>query len=138
MENDYRAAFQEIAKAWKRTNLCLSLVIIPGALSWLMIEFWPAAHDVGVAGFIVCWAIIFLGSFAIGKLLCPACNKDTRSTPECYCPQCGARESIKSKGLFRSPKCEICEATLGRGKGGPRYTIKFCTHCGAHLSDEGV
>lgn len=90
--------------------------------------------------FFLFWAILFFGSIVIGRLNCTACERNVRCGPERYCPACGAGGSVKNGGLwsFRTPRCELCDTALPSGKGGPRYKIKFCTHCGAHLSDAGV
>lgn len=70
-------------------------------------------------------------------LICPACRNALNEVMGPFCPECGARAVRATDGKY--PECGSCKATLSRGrKGGRRYRIRACTHCGVMLDDQGI
>ena len=53
-----------------------------------------------------------------------------------YCPECGAK--ALQRDWFRMPSCSSCGKEMRRGKGGRRYGIRNCTHCGVPLDKKGI
>ena len=92
------------------------------------------------------WAIPLL--FALGVVLliiskdliiprCPSCQNCIQLPPTGkYCPTCGNSHLQETKwGVIY---CVVCQKYLTNNRSGRTYKIKYCTHCGVHLSDRGV
>jgi hypothetical protein len=145
-QRDCRQAFGETVAAWKRRRLYLEFGMIPALLCLLAGVVWREARAVAGVIFLIVMVPLFIVGMASRRLECPACHGNTRSRLGPCCPNCGASESVRypKPKSFRlmsveSPKCERCDAAVGRGnRGALLYSIKFCTHCGAHVSDKGV
>lgn len=83
-------------------------------------------------------ALVALGLllfFALPALDCPVCGRATDSTPETYCPTCGA--SALAGDALRGRHCTACGQGFGAYKY-RQYRIHYCTHCAAPLSRKGV
>jgi hypothetical protein len=136
----FRERFRPLADHYKRRCrvasfgaalfvLCLILcIILPTVLpKHLSVYFW-------VAGICV-WLFAFLAAPLVPE--CPACHNKLDAAPGPFCPECGSR-SVKTEGWFRLPRCESCGKSLTKGKGGRRYKIRACTHCGVRLDERGL
>ncbi len=77
------------------------------------------------------FAVIFSIFFRV-KIACPGCGHDTELNAASFCPECGKGPVSKSSPVM-APKCENCGKLLFRGRGGRRYTIRYCTNCGLNF-----
>jgi predicted amidophosphoribosyltransferase len=80
-------------------------------------------------------AVAVLWMAWLPRLACPSCSKDLDSEPENFCPECG-QPSLKRGWL--APRCFGCGRSLGRGRGGRSYRVRYCPRCDARLDDRGV
>ena len=92
------------------------------------------------------WAIPLL--FALGVVLlttskdwvipkCTSCQNCIQLPPAGpYCPTCGNDHLQKAR--WGGAYCMVCKNHLTHNRGGRTYKIKYCTHCGVHLSDRGI
>jgi len=134
---DCREEFRLLAAKRRAQTRILSILVLPAFVFWLLL--WTGGnHRLGSIVFLICWAIIFIGAFALPKLVCPACHNKTEAEPDHFCPECGASDLDRNFGFFSITRCRACGKQLVRGKGGRRYKIRFCTVCGAHLDDAGA
>jgi len=99
---------------------------------------WIEAPDAicWILGILLTAILITLIALAKEPPCCPACNHDVKEARK-YCPECGANGLIPAT-FFRSPRCTCCGKSMDRGKGGPHYQSRFCTHCGIPLDKDGV
>ena len=68
---------------------------------------------------------------------CPSCNNHLSLTKlGDYCPECGKSQFDKSNWVL-GPKCKDCGKWLKYDKRGRHYKIRFCTHCGVFLDENG-
>jgi Zn finger protein HypA/HybF involved in hydrogenase expression len=134
---DCREEFRPVAARRRAMTRILSIVLLPAFGFWLLL--WTGRdRQVGVVGFLVCWANIFIGAFALPKLVCPACHHKTEQEPHHFCPECGGADLDRNFGFLSITRCRTCGKKLVRSKGGRRYKIRFCPVCGAHLDDAGA
>ena len=137
---DAREVFRPIALVYRRRRRVVLLLIFPMSLATGFLMVYLAAPFSYVAG-ISFFALIVAGSLLWPKLRCPVCRRDTNEAVDRFCPECGS-DSIKRDGGPRSaPKCMTCgkELWLSKGRSGAAlFSVCFCTHCGAHLADEGL
>jgi len=134
---DCREEFKPTAARRRAMSRLLGLVMLPALGFWLLL--WTERdRQVGGIGFVVCWAIMFIGSLLLPKIVCPACHHKADHEIDHFCPECGSAAVDRSYGFFSIERCTACGKKLWRGKGGRRYKIRFCTVCGAHLDDTGV
>lgn len=101
---------------------------------------------IGGENVITSWATPLL--FALGIILlttikdllmpkCPLCQNCIYLPPAGpYCPTCG--KSHLQKARWGSRYCTVCKNHLTNNRGGRTYKIKYCTHCGVTLSDQGL
>jgi len=75
------------------------------------------------------------------RLRCIRCKNNLEKRWTKFCSECGSGEITPSKflGWRIWPQCNSCGEKCAKGKYGFRYyKIRFCTHCGAFLTTEGV
>jgi hypothetical protein len=134
---DCRAEFKATATRYRAISRPLLVLALLGVC--LLVLCWSGRYrEIGVGGFVVCWAIGFIGSFLLPKIVCPACHKEADQEIDQFCPECGSPGLDGEYGLFSVTRCDSCCKKLLRGKGGRRYKIRFCTFCGAQLDESGV
>ncbi len=87
--------------------------------------------------FVFIAALVLYSTFFRPKLACPAClqNLEDRKDGN-YCPACSSTP-LERKGWLHLPKCNVCGEKMRTGKGGRRYKIRHCTHCGLFLDEAG-
>ena len=83
------------------------------------------------------WLWGMLSSFRAPALECPHCERRVDGEIVLFCPECGS-VAIDEGNWRRGRHCGACGATLTHGKGGPRWRINSCTHCGTLLADKPV
>ena len=83
------------------------------------------------------WAWGMLSSFRAPALECPHCARRVDGEIVLFCPECGST-AIDGGNWRRGRHCDACGATLTRGRGGPGWRIKSCTHCGTLLADKAA
>jgi hypothetical protein len=86
--------------------------------------------------------LILFSAFGIlplyqARLKCPAChNRLVSRRWENYCPECDS-DRLEAGNWYRAWRCNDCGKRLISGKGGRRYKIRACTHCGVLLDEKG-
>lgn len=130
--------WSEIADKWRNMSLWITIAALPAIGFWLL--SWSEHYRKnGIAGFLVCFLPLFIGSFFLfPKLTCPGCRHAADHNVEYFCPECGSQTLDRSYSIFCICRCKSCGKKLKSGKGGRRYKIRFCTVCGAHLDDKGI
>ena len=135
---DCREKFRETAVRYRVRSRLLSVAVYVGLAFWIFLWF-PSTKHIGIAGFLVCWAVGFFGSIFLLRLTCPLCAKSLDRSAGKFCPECGVA-ALKDADFwsFRAPQCSACGVELARGRGGRRFKIRFCSECGAHVDDQGL
>src|ERR1700677_1442226 len=133
---DARVEFRPIAARYRKIT----------CWSWISFLIFLAAFPISAALFAsdsawvqwgspiltLCAGIAFFVGFS-AKLACPLCGQDAGGSPDQFCPECGSVPAEK-KSVFSAPRCLACEKRLRKSRVGLRYySVRFCTHCGAHL-----
>ena len=135
---DARERFRPTARAYTKANRLVFSAAMP---FWLLcILIMVATHD-GSYTFVamaVFWAVCIVGAVLAPKLTCPVCDQNPEKRPEHFCPECGHTPLSERVNIMGFRRCDHCAKTLRIGKGRPGYTIRFCTHCGTHLTDNGI
>jgi hypothetical protein len=85
----------------------------------------------------ICWLIAFGALATRPRLTCPNCNNDMAYRFGPYCPECGDDVLAPSR-WFMNTKCAACGKSLRCSKGGRRYKIRACTHCGLMVDEKGL
>jgi hypothetical protein len=135
---DCREQFRPILTAYRKHQRFESLVAFP---IWLFVVVAVFFHSkiytlIGVGSFIAwCFASDYFAPTS--KLECPACHQPPHKGLYRFCPECGSATITEGKWPW-APKCETCKKNLIFSKGRAFYTVRFCTHCGAHLDDKGL
>jgi len=117
------------------------------------------------AGFIMVIAVVsaIFSQTVIPRLICPACAKTLDKDLGHYCPECGSNKiqapealewsqlrnlsktELVEKMKLTQPHCKTCGGSFELPRGGGRtrrgairrYKVRFCTHCGLQLDQEG-
>ena len=77
------------------------------------------------------------------SMVCPACQHGVDLDHVAnHCPHCGAAP-VSHVGLYDTPFCKPCGRELtkedeGDGDDGRTYSIRYCTHCGLLLDEQGL
>jgi len=134
---DARDEFRAVATVYRRRKRLASFIILPiFAFAGFAMFFLPSVY--AIAGG-VCFIVLAVVADAFTpKLDCPVCRKKTDSELDQFCPACGHASIMKPSKSRSWPKCSNCGKQLVRARGSAYYSICFCTHCSAHLDDEGV
>jgi len=138
---DFREKFSRIVQ---RERIRLRMAILVGAFGALFVvsmPFWqlPRTYLIAVgalgAGAMAGWALwIFLRR---RWRFCPACEKRIELLGR-HCPRCGS-ESLRPVARHPSEawRCERCEQDFVPGLR-RTYAIRYCSHCGGFLDNDGV
>jgi hypothetical protein len=134
---DARETFRPLAIVYRRRKRAASFIILPVfAFTGFAMFFLPSAYAwVGGACFIV---LAIVADTFTPKLSCPVCRKKTDSKLDRFCPECGHESISKPSGFWSWPKCGNCGKQLVHARGRPYWSICYCTHCSAHLDDDGL
>ena len=138
--SDCRLEFRAVAAAYRKRSkaaawtgviaiIQLPLVFVP--------HYGPLALLLTLAGLLVALCV----KVTLPTLICPACENQLDRELGDFCPGCGASNLFRVRDEWRAgftPQCFACLKTPARGRGGRAYTIRFCTHCGAHVDSDGV
>jgi ribosomal protein S27E len=135
---DVRSAFHPIATSYRKRKRVASFVIVPVILFLIFAMFVLHSTTYAIIG-VVCFAVLaVVADIFTPKLICPSCLKKADSRLEQFCPECGHATIIDAGRSWSWPRCGTCGKQLVFSRGRPFYSIRFCTHCAAHLDDEGV
>lgn len=137
---DMRKAFRPVAEKWRR-QARQGGIAFASILAVLVVSFcmqWKA-------GFFIAWAamgyffLLAIISAAVAlRIACPGCGELVLAKRGPHCPECGEK-AVQEGTWFRHPACTACGKLLSSGgKGGRRYRIRSCTHCGCRLDDAGI
>jgi len=100
---------------------------------WVDKGFMPVLAIIALIG----WLIALTAFITSPALQCTECDEPVARATGGYCPVCGGQSL--SKGSWLQPRaCSSCGQTLRYGKGGRRFKVCYCTHCGAHLDRNGL
>ncbi len=74
---------------------------------------------------------------------CPVCRKNIEKRWRSFCSECGSDKLMHPRFLsltLHYPECRSCRKTpFWTGRGQVRgHKVRYCTHCGAHLSTDGI
>jgi predicted RNA-binding Zn-ribbon protein involved in translation (DUF1610 family) len=134
----FRDEFQPIARRYRRFNrFCYVSLAILAACVPLFLTF-PLLDPWLWGAMIFFWSMLMLLAIQPPAPDCPACRNALDQGVGYYCPECGAK-AIQRGDALSATFCASCGKTIGRSrKGGRRYTIRACSHCGVFLDDEGI
>ena len=134
---DARREFLSVATAYRRRKRLASFVILP---MFLFTGFAAIllSRAYALAGGLSFVAMVTLADFFIPKLACPVCHAEADKKLGKFCPACGHATIRAGKGIWSWPRCSTCGKQLVHTKGNAYYPICYCTHCSAHLDDEGL
>lgn len=128
----FQKAFQPRARDYRYfTYLFYGLSI--GAIGFIFFSKDPHSFYLffGLVGiYIVFYHLLF-------KPVYPACKRNVDFSIRTFCPECGSNK-IAPGGFMRSTECLSCGAILRQGRGGRRYKVRHCTHCGVFLHSKGI
>ncbi|HSH92642.1 MAG TPA: hypothetical protein VK968_00690 [Roseimicrobium sp.] len=138
----FRDSFRPVADAYRRFDRRATIItFILFGLFIVGIEALPKTVINWVCGPLVV-ALVIWSCWAASRrplLECPACHNliDSRTLGS-FCPECGSDHLDRGNWLLPA-KCGACDKRIFRGRrGGRRYTIRACTHCGVQLDQKGV
>lgn len=131
-------SFAPVAQRYRRhAKIAMSgvAVFMTAAAAGLLVSkgFMPVLAIAGLIG----WLIAFTAVVTSPALQCTECaGQITRATGS-HCPVCGSQPLSKGSWLHVRA-CSGCGQAMRYGKGGRRFKICYCTHCGAHLDRTGL
>lgn len=131
-------AFAPAGRDYRRRRKTLILVVlmaVPGLLFGLRLErlfVWAP-----LVTMVLWWIVLAIAVALMPRLRCPGCANYIEYGFGPYCPECGSR-SLGPESWFRYPRCASCGKWMSRRKGGRRYKIRACTHCGLPLDERGL
>jgi len=140
---DVREQFQAISTNYKLRRYIFIIIIAPLSLSFMISMLF--LHDkvceciTGIATI----TAAFIFELFMPTLFCPGCNEHLDKRLGVCCPECGTA-NIKSeywswkRFCHLPPQCSNCKKKLIKGIRSRRYVICYCTHCGAHVDDQGM
>ncbi|WP_281850798.1 hypothetical protein [Dyella sp. GSA-30] len=96
-------------------------------------KYMPALMIVALIG----WLTALAAAFTAPSLQCPECNEYISRTNGDHCPACGDQR-LSERSWLRARACSSCGQQLIYGKGGRRFKIRCCMHCGTHLDARGL
>jgi len=112
----------------------IALFMIAVAVSFFVGKsYMPVLAIVGLIG----WLIALTAIITSPALQCTECDEQITRATGSYCPVCGG-QSLSKGSWLHARACSNCGQTLRYGKGGHRFKICYCTHCGAHLDRNGL
>jgi ribosomal protein S27E len=142
----FKKQFEPIARSYRRTSKRVVWIFL--SLAFLFLIFFvlgskgiiPQQFVSKFALFFT--ALLFIFIFAVLILaikydpVCPACEKGVDHVLRTFCPECG-NEGLVHNSFFTRARCLSCSKVFAGGKG-RCYKIRFCTHCGILLDEEGI
>jgi hypothetical protein len=144
---DLREQFAAVAQKEHRRGryravfgVCGAILVGPAVTFWHAPRFYINAV---VIPFCATGALIGLWSvLSSRRLRCPSCRTNLENL-ERYCPVCGLDGLEKAATFFKSidpeMKCARCDKIWMPGVGVNRkFKIRYCSHCGVFLDNEGV
>jgi ribosomal protein L37AE/L43A len=143
---DVRVRFAPTAKAYRRVCFISRASII---LVFLFVLIGVRLSESVQTIFLIAYAVFSVVLIILApRLKCPACQlplagRMGNGVISVFCPECGSSDIKPSHGsflrLYYFPgQCRSCNKKFWRAMGNPYYKIHFCTHCNAHVDDEGV
>ena len=143
---DARQKFAPQAKSYRTARWLAWFIIFPAwflmAITIIGSKHASNKHEASIA--VLAWVIlVVLWGLLSPKLTCPVCLLNSEGPVNKFCPECGSSnielgQMSWQKFWYFPPQCHTCTKRFRRGKGGRKYSIRYCTHCGAHLDDKGV
>lgn len=134
---DCREQFRPVARKYRRHGGIVVTFILLGMLSaWAASKYHYDRSPWFVAFFLLCCVGGVVAMLRAPTLRCPGCGADAGGVPERFCPDCGDKSVVDN--ALSAYRCTSCRKRLTSRRGGRRYRVRFCTHCGAHLDDAGV
>jgi hypothetical protein len=97
---------------------------------------WPATLWL-MLGFLLCVVTALAVAITAGGVKCPRCRGLPLHGLGPFCPECGA-PGLSARSWLNVPHCGVCGRDMRHGRGGRKYVIRACTHCGAWLNDDGL
>jgi hypothetical protein len=83
------------------------------------------------------WLASLIGAYFAYMVKCTQCHGGLRRADGPFCPECGARALIDSP--WPAPRtCGNCHRSLEYRRGHRRFTVRYCSQCGAHLCEQGI
>ena len=80
--------------------------------------------------------LVGVGSLVTGPpLICPGCHNGLESRPEHYCPECGG-SPVQPATWCQPAECTVCGKVVRYYKGGRRFKLRACTHCGVVVDEK--
>jgi hypothetical protein len=138
--DELREAFKPAAGLSRRADRVVRFAMLPAMVCLALVIAAPKSMVAwAMGGFAICVLAAFLVAvFSAALLRCPACRISLENGFGAYCPECGARALGPGRWRFGTPRCSACERDMASRKGGRRYRIRACTHCGVWLDDKGL
>ena len=106
---------------WNAPRVYVTTVVMPVAFGGAMLAIWSIARS--------------------GGLKCPACSKRVEALDR-FCPVCGTaglKEASSVPMIDPTMHCECCNRNYLPGSGANRrFRVRYCTHCGGFLDNEGI
>lgn len=132
--NDQRAAFRPVAQNYHRLMQRWKVLMVPQAI--VCLALLPSSPWATLVAFLAFQGFIIRDALKCGSCDCPACSKNILHAG-CFCPVC-ASPIDHSRG-FLGPTCSNCGTLIEITRyDRRRYRIRYCPHCAALLSDEGL
>lgn len=132
---DFRDEFTPIAR--RNRNLKRWVKRLVGPLICFLILTWPDEYRiVGIIGAAVCVLLMLLCFFNIPRLICPSCKKPVDEVADTHCPTCGEQPLEKRSTMMSY--CRLCARRFFKHRLFRGYQVRYCTHCGANLDEDGV
>jgi len=131
-------SFAPIAQRYRRHEkiaaAAFTLFMLSIAAGFLVSKgFMPVLMVVAL----IAWLAALTAMITFPPLQCTECNEQLGRATGSHCPVCGS-QSLSQGSWLRARACTGCGQTLRYGKGGRRFKICYCTHCGAHLDKNGL
>lgn len=134
--NDFREEFSTTARRQKMATRGVKRLIGP-LLCFALLTVPVEYRQIGITGVEICLVLILGFLLILPKPICPSCKKSPKQPVKTYCPECGTQPLEKRKGIFPHLFCKFCVTKFFDRRIWRRYKIRYCTHCGASLDDDG-